>query len=249
MGTPGYPRVSLGGAKRRTASRGPHSERLAGAVSERVPQTTSLRPSAPPLLFSARGARPRRGGSAHARAGRGRERGGAGGGLGHRPPPPRPAPSGHCRISIGPRHNFAEAQRDPGARAGGNIVPAGGRLAQAAAAAARARAGLRGAARGCAGLPAPGGHAPGGAVSPGTPRNLPGILRSWGGRGLGAAAPGRLSSPSTDRPPRSCSAVEEGACVPPPARPSPPPPTPAPAEPRNFPAAGAKVSAKCCPSC
>lgn len=99
----------------------------------------SLRPSAPPLLFSARGAGPRRGRSAHARAGRGR--GGAGGGLRRRPPPPRPAPSGHCRISIAPRHNFAEAQRDPGARRR-KYSPC------RPAAAGRARAGLRGAARG-----------------------------------------------------------------------------------------------------
>ena len=36
---------------------------------------------------------------------------------------------------------------------------------------------------------------------------------------------------------------------PPPRRPGRPPFAPAPAEPRNFPGAGAKVSAKCCPSC
>ncbi|EAW73365.1 PHD finger protein 21B, isoform CRA_a, partial [Homo sapiens] len=49
----------------------------------------------------------------------------------------------------------------------------------------------------------------------------------------------------------SLSAVGEGARVPPnPARrPRPPAPALAPAEPRNFPGARAKVSAKCCPSC
>lgn len=109
-------------------------------------------------------------------------------------------------------------------------------------------AGARRPARGCAGLPAPGGHAPGGAGSPGTRRNLPGILRSWGGRGLVAAAPGSLSSSSPDSP-HPFGPWGKGDPVPPPGRPGPPPPALAPAEPRNFPGAGAKVSAKWCPSC
>nr|XP_031318072.1 PHD finger protein 21B [Camelus dromedarius] len=40
-----------------------------------------------------------------------------------------------------------------------------------------------------------------------------------------------------------------GLVSPPPPRPGPPPAAPVPAEPRNFPGAWAKVSAKCCPSC
>lgn len=127
---------------------------------------------------------------------------GAGRAAGSGTAPRRPGPLhpgtaelASCRGTTLPRPNEIQA------RAGGNIVPAGRRLAREAVAAGRTRAGLRGAARGCAGLPAPGGHAPASAGGPGTRRNLPGSLRSWSGRGLGAAAPSRLSSPSPDPPP------------------------------------------------
>lgn len=198
-----FPRVRQGaGAERR---RGVWPQRPRGGQ----PQAAGRRVCAPSHRhFCSRVGVPGCGGAAVRTRGRGG--GGAGGGLRHRPPPPRPAPSGHCRISIVPRHNFAEAQRDPGARR---------RKYSPCRPAARAGgggggAGARGTARGCAGLPAPGGHARASAGGPGTRRNLPGSLRSWSGRGLGAAAPGRLSSPSPDPPP-SRSALGEGACVPP----------------------------------
>lgn len=91
-------------------------------------------------------------------AGRGRRR--VPGTAPCRPGPLHPgtAELASCRGTTLPR-----PQRDPGARAGGNIVPAGGQLARVAAGRALG---------GCAGLPAPGGHAPGGAGSPGTRRNL-----------------------------------------------------------------------------
>ncbi|XP_073859678.1 PHD finger protein 21B isoform X5 [Macaca fascicularis] len=179
------------GTERKTP-RSPLSERR----HERPPEPPSVRLRPPPLLFSARGPGPRRGGSAQARAGRGR--GAAGGGSRHRPPPPRPAPSGHCRISIVPRHNFAEAQRDPGARAGGNIVPAGWRLArEAAAAAGRARAGLRGA-------PGAGGPCAGPRRQPGDPAQLAGQPEELGqprARRRGARKPFfPLASPLPFRP-------------------------------------------------
>lgn len=180
MGAPCYPRVWLGG--------GQEEEGLAGAPSR---GWASLRPSVP-LLFSARGAGPRP--AAVRKRGRGAGRAAGSGSAPALAPPPavRAAPSGHCRISIEPRHNFTETQRDPGARAGGNIVPAGG--ARGGGGGGGGGAGARRPARGSRRR---GGHAPGGSGSPGTRRNLPpGILKSWGGRGLRAGAPGRLSSPS-----------------------------------------------------
>ena len=90
-------------------------ERPAQAVRRLAPQAAGSGVCALPRRhFCSALQAPGRGGAAVRTRGRGG--GGAGGGLRHRPPPPRPAPSGHCRISIVPRYNFAEAQRDPGAR-------------------------------------------------------------------------------------------------------------------------------------
>lgn len=94
-----------------------------------------------------------------------------------------------CRGTTLPR-----PQRDPGARAGGNIVPASGQLERVAAGRTLG---------GCAGLPAPGGHAPGGAGSPGTRRNL--------------AAAGRVGRQLAFLSPRQSpflSALQEGTSVP-----------------------------------
>lgn len=121
-------------------------------------------------------------------AGRGRRR--VPGTAPCRPGPLHPgtAELASCRGTTLPR-----PQRDPGARAGGNIVPAGGQLARVAAGRALG---------GCARLPAPGGHAPGGAGSPGTRRNL--------------AAAGRVGRPLAflpSRQPSFLSALQEGTRV------------------------------------
>lgn len=130
-----------------------------------------------------------------------------------------------CRGTTLPR-----PQRDPGARAGGNIVPASGQLERAAAGRALG---------GCAGLPAPGSHAPGGAGSPGSRRNLAAAGRV--GRQLAFLSP---------RQPPFLSALQGGTSVPPSAWASDPSsPGLVLAEQHNFPRAWAKVSAKCCPSC
>lgn len=126
-----------------------------------------------------------------------RGRGGAGRG-GRRVPGPAPCRPGplhpgtaelaSCRGTTLPR-----PQRDPGARAGGNIVPAGGQLARAAAGRALG---------GCAGLPAPGGHAPDGAGSPGTRSNL-----------AAAGRVGRQLAFLPSRQPPFLSALQEGTRV------------------------------------
>lgn len=94
-----------------------------------------------------------------------------------------------CRGTTLPR-----PQRDPGALAGGNIVPTSGQLERTAAGRALG---------GCAGLPAPGSHAPGGACSPGSRRNLAAAGRV--GRKLAFLSP---------RQPPFLSALQGGTSVP-----------------------------------
>lgn len=127
-----------------------------------------------------------------------RGRGGAGP-AGRRVPgtaPCRPGPlhPGTAELASCRGTTLPRPQRDPGARAGGNIVPASGQLEREAA---------RRALGGCAGLPAPGGHAPGGAGSPGTRHNL--------------AAAGRVGRQIAFLSPRQSpflSALQEGISVP-----------------------------------
>lgn len=149
-------------------------------------RAATLRSAQPPLLFPEPGRRAER--NAHARAGRGGRR--VPGTAPCRPGPLHPgtAELASCRGTTLPR-----PQRDPGARAGGNIVPAGGQLARAAPGRALG---------GCAGLPAPGGHAPGGAGSPGTRRNL-----------AAAGRVGRQLAFLPSRQPPFLSALQEGTRV------------------------------------
>lgn len=131
--------------------------------------------SQPPLLFLEPVA-------AGPHATRTRRLGGAGRAAGSRPRPlpPRPAPSGHCRISIVPRHNFAAAPARSRRARRRKYSPC---QRSAGAGGGRAHAGeLRGA-------PGAGGPCAGRRRQPGHPAQLSGSRQSW--------APARLSSPSS----------------------------------------------------
>lgn len=188
-------------------------------------RAATLRSAQPPLLFPELRRRAAR--SAHARAGRG----GAGRAAGsrHRPLPPRPAPSGHCRISIVPRHNFAAAPARSRRACRRKYSPC---QRSAGAGGGRARAG------GLRGAPGAGGPCAGRRKQPGHPAQLSGSRKSW--------APARLSFPASV--PLSCRRCRRGLVSPSAGTSNPSSPGLVPAEQHNFPRARAKVSAKCCPS-
>lgn len=139
-------------------------------------RAATLRSAQPPLLFPELRRRAVR--SAHARAGRG----GAGRAAGsrHRPLPPRPAPSGHCRISIVPRHNFTAAPARSRRARRRKYSPC---QRSAGAGGGKARAG------GLRGAPGAGGPCAGRRRQPGHPAQLSGSRKSW--------APDRLSFPAS----------------------------------------------------
>jgi hypothetical protein len=189
-------------------------------------RAATLRSAQPPLLFPEPGRWAER--NAHARAGRG----GAGRAAGsrHRLLPPRPAPSGHCRISIVPRHNFAAAPARSRRARRRKYSPC---RRSAGAGGDRARAG------GLRGAPGAWGPCAGRRRQPGHPAQLSGSRKSW--------APARLSSLSSASFP--IGAAGGNSCLSVPGTPDPSSPGLVPAEPHNFLRAPAKVSAKCCPSC
>lgn len=198
-----------------------------GSLRRLALRAATLRSAHPPLLFPEPDRRAER--NAHARA----RRGGAGRAAGsrHRPLPPRPAPSGHCRISIVPRHNFA-ADPARSRRARRRKYSPCRRSAGAGGSGARA-GGLRGA-------PGAGGPCAGRRRQPGHPAaQLSGSRKSW--------APARLSSLSSASFP--IGAAGGDSCLPVPGTPDPSSPGLVPAELHNFLRAAAKVSAKCRPSC
>lgn len=128
-----------------------------------------------------------------------RRRGGAGrvADSRHRPLPPRPAPSGHCRISIVPRHNFAAAPARSRRARRRKYSPC---RRSAGAGCSRDRA------RGLRGAPGAGGPCAGRRRQPGHPAQLSSSRKSW------VLAP--LSSPSSTPFPIGAEGGDSGPLVP-----------------------------------